>query len=59
MLTEAISELQPIMKDLSVFADKIARHPGELGVQGVITRDSGLKEVPPRADGSGRSLFHR
>ncbi len=58
MLADAISDLQPIMQDLSVFSDKIARHPGELGVQGVITRDGGLKEVPPKGE-EGRGLYRR
>ncbi|MBY0588550.1 MlaD family protein [bacterium] len=58
MLADAIADLQPIMQDLSVFSDKIARHPGELGVQGVITRDAGLKEVPPKGE-QGHGLFRR
>ena len=53
-LTSSLAELEPILRDLSVFADKIARHPGELGVQGVITRDGGLKEVPPKGEEGGR-----
>jgi phospholipid/cholesterol/gamma-HCH transport system substrate-binding protein len=58
MLADAIADLQPIMQDLSVFSDKIARHPGELGVQGVITKDRGLKEVPPKGE-EGRGHFRR
>jgi phospholipid/cholesterol/gamma-HCH transport system substrate-binding protein len=46
-LDASLSELQTVMKDLTVFSDKIARHPGELGVQGVLTRDQGTKSVPP------------
>lgn len=46
-LARTLTELDVVMKDLKVFADKIARHPGELGVQGVLTRDQGVKHVPP------------
>lgn len=59
MLVDALAELQPILQDLSVFSDKIARHPGELGVQGVLTRDGGLKEVPPKAETGHKGLFNR
>lgn len=47
LLVRNLSELERVMGDLKVFSDKIARHPGELGVQGVLTRDKGLKDVPP------------
>jgi len=57
MLVSSLSELEPIMRDLSVFADKIARHPGELGVQGVVTPDAGLKEIPPKTARHG--ILHR
>lgn len=46
-LNRSLTELEFVLKDLSVFADKIARHPGELGVQGVLTKDKGTKHVPP------------
>lgn len=46
-LNRSLYELELILKDLSVFADKIARHPGELGVQGALTKDKGTKHVPP------------
>jgi phospholipid/cholesterol/gamma-HCH transport system substrate-binding protein len=58
VLADALAELQPILENLSVFTDKIARHPGELGVQGVISRDSGLKEIPP-GEVRGPRIFHR
>jgi ABC-type transporter Mla subunit MlaD len=35
-----------ILKDLEVFADKIARHPEALGIGGAVRPDSGLKEAP-------------
>ncbi|MFO0947814.1 MAG: MlaD family protein [Planctomycetota bacterium] len=47
LLVRNLAELEKVMGDLKVFSDKIARHPGELGVQGVLTKDKGLKDVPP------------
>ncbi len=48
--TAAIAKLVPrmdrILKDLEVFADKIARHPEALGIGGAIRPNSGLKESP-------------
>jgi phospholipid/cholesterol/gamma-HCH transport system substrate-binding protein len=35
--------IEPMIKDLRVFADKIARHPEKVGVGGAIKGDSGLK----------------
>jgi phospholipid/cholesterol/gamma-HCH transport system substrate-binding protein len=48
-LDRSLGELEIVLRDLQVFSDKIARHPGELGVQGVLTRDTGTKHVPPSA----------
>jgi len=36
-------ELRPIVNDVRVFADKIARHPEQLGVRGALDRRPGLK----------------
>lgn len=47
LLVRNLSELEGILDDVKVFADKIARHPGELGVQGVLTRDTGVKNFIP------------
>ncbi len=47
VLLESLRDLEQIMGDLKVFSDKIARHPGELGVQGIFTKDKGLKTVEP------------
>lgn len=47
LLVRNLGELEKVLADARVFADKIARHPGEIGVQGVLTKDSGLKEVEP------------
>lgn len=43
---KAMPRIDRILKDLEVFADKIARHPERLGVNGVIRPDSGIKENP-------------
>lgn len=44
VLTE---NLEPTLRDLRIFADKVARHPEVLGVSGALQGSSGLKEVPP------------
>lgn len=36
-------DLRPIVKDARVFMDKVARHPEDLGVRGLIQRRSGIK----------------
>jgi phospholipid/cholesterol/gamma-HCH transport system substrate-binding protein len=36
-------ELRPIVDDVRVFTDKIARHPEQLGVRGALDRGAGLK----------------
>ena len=36
-------ELRPIVNDVRVFTDKIARHPEQLGVRGALDRRPGLK----------------
>ena len=36
-------ELRPIVDDVRVFTDKIARHPEQLGVRGALDRKPGLK----------------
>ena len=40
----AVNRLEPIMADIKVFTDKIAREPGEIGVKGLLDRrKSGVK----------------
>lgn len=57
LLAHSLTQFEPILKDVGVFADKLARHPGELGLQGVLTRDAGLKTVEPNtADQPQRRL---
>jgi phospholipid/cholesterol/gamma-HCH transport system substrate-binding protein len=36
-------ELRPIVDDVRVFTDKIARHPEQLGVRGALDRGAGIK----------------
>ena len=36
-------DLRPIIDDVRVFTDKIARHPEQLGVRGALDRKTGLK----------------
>lgn len=37
------TELRPIVRDVRVFSDKIARHPEQLGVRGALHKSSGIK----------------
>lgn len=59
LMVHNLAELEGIMSDLKVFSDKIARHPGELGVQGVLTKDAGLKNVDPGSLPTKKGMFHR
>jgi phospholipid/cholesterol/gamma-HCH transport system substrate-binding protein len=40
---ELSRQLRPILNDVRVFTDKIARHPESLGVRGAIKPDQGTK----------------
>ena len=46
MLTRLMPRVERILRDVEVFADKIARHPESLGLRGAVSPDSGLKEAP-------------
>jgi ABC-type transporter Mla subunit MlaD len=46
MATHILPRLDQVLHDLSVFADKVARHPEALGLVGLIRPSSGLKESP-------------
>ncbi len=39
-------ELRPIVNDVRIFTDKLARHPEQLGVRGAIKPSNGLKKSP-------------
>ncbi|HEV7221064.1 MAG TPA: MlaD family protein [Pirellulales bacterium] len=44
-------ELRPIVKDVRIFTDKLARHPEQLGVRGALKPSNGLKKSPSEIDG--------
>lgn len=44
-LAVLLDNLEPTMRDIRIFADKVARHPEVLGVRGAISGSTGLKEV--------------
>jgi ABC-type transporter Mla subunit MlaD len=46
IVTRLLPKLEPILRDVNVFTDKIARHPESLGVRGAISPSGGLKESP-------------
>jgi ABC-type transporter Mla subunit MlaD len=46
MLARSMPRLDRILRDVEVFADKVARHPESLGVRGAISPSAGLKEGP-------------
>ena len=45
-IVKMMPELQRILRDMEVFADKLARHPELIGVGGTVRPSSGLKESP-------------
>ncbi|MEX1230088.1 MAG: MlaD family protein [Planctomycetaceae bacterium] len=45
-MTVLMKNLEPMIRDLRIFSDKIARHPELIGVGGALSGSSGLKEVP-------------
>lgn len=53
-----LKNLEPVVRDLRIFSDKVARHPELVGVSGAIRGSSGLKDVdeaePGRAAGDQR-----
>ncbi len=46
MLDRTLPQMDRLIRDLDVFADKIARHPETLGLGGVLHPSSGLKQSP-------------
>ena len=42
-IEELTRQLRPVLKDARIFAHKIARDPGRLGVRGVLRKQSGIK----------------
>ncbi|MFN0197088.1 MAG: MlaD family protein [Planctomycetaceae bacterium] len=46
-LSVLMKNLEPMIRDLRIFSDKVARHPELIGVGGALSGSSGLKELPP------------
>ena len=46
MIARMMPRLERTLANIEVFSDKIARHPGELGIRGAIKPDGGLKGAP-------------
>jgi len=45
-LAVLLQNLEPIVKDLRIFSDKVARHPELIGVSGALRGSSGIKDPP-------------
>lgn len=46
-MTVLLRNLEPVLRDLRIFSDKVARHPELMGVSGALNGSSGLKDPPP------------
>jgi phospholipid/cholesterol/gamma-HCH transport system substrate-binding protein len=57
-LVRLMPRVDRMLRDLEVFADKIARHPESLGVGGAINPSSGLKTVPGSSTSWSRPPGH-
>jgi phospholipid/cholesterol/gamma-HCH transport system substrate-binding protein len=60
-LAVLLKNLEPILRDVRIFSDKVARHPELMGVGGAFKGSSGLKD-PPKEDRGGavrRAGFQR
>ena len=53
-LSVLLKNLEPVIRDLRIFSDKVARHPELLGVRGVLKGSAGVKEVPRSAQSPTR-----
>ena len=51
-LAVLLKNLEPILRDVRIFSDKVARHPELMGVSGAFKGSSGLKD-PPTEDRGG------
>lgn len=47
MVTKILPRLDRVLRDMEIFADKLARHPELIGLGGAIRPSSGMKETPP------------
>lgn len=50
-INQLSKELRPIVKDVRIFTDKLARHPEQIGVRGAIKPSNGLKRSPSELHG--------
>ncbi|HUY89316.1 MAG TPA: MlaD family protein [Pirellulales bacterium] len=50
-INQLSKELRPIVKDVRIFTDKLARHPEQIGVRGAIKPSNGLKRSPSELQG--------
>ncbi len=46
MVTKILPRLDRVLRDVEIFADKLARHPELIGIGGVVRPSSGVKESP-------------
>lgn len=53
-LSTLLGTLQPVMQDMRVLADKLARHPELLGVRGAIQGSNGLKTTDEKVAPGGQ-----
>lgn len=52
-----LQNMGPIMEDLRIFSDRVARHPELLGVSGALRGSSGLKDPTEETSTWGSGLF--
>ena len=48
LVTKIMPRLDNVLRDVEIFADRIARHPELLGIRGAVNPSSGLKNLPKR-----------
>ena len=53
-LSVMLENLKPVVKDLRVFSDRVARHPEVLGIYGAFHASSGVKD-PPAIEQTGHT----
>lgn len=63
-LAVLLKNLEPVVRDMRIFSDKVARHPELIGVAGAVQGSSGLKDPPPEAppqqsEAPGRTYYQR
>ncbi len=54
-----LRNLEPVVQNMKIFADKVARHPEVLGVGGVVNPSSGLKDDEEEESGVRQTGFSR